>query len=120
MSKHPFVTRQLVPSALAGALLLSGALHTAQAATRSKASVAQISGAGSTFDAPFFTAGFAAYAKSSGVTVTYTANGSAVGVTQFISNKVDFGATDVPMTPIEAYVATQTGGPFVERALSNS
>jgi len=58
---------------------------------------ASITGAGSTFDYPFFSAAFYAYnQKFSQVTVNYQSIGSGGGIQQFVKKTVDFGATDVP------------------------
>jgi phosphate transport system substrate-binding protein len=58
---------------------------------------AQLVGAGSTFDQPFFSRAFAAYSRMQPVDITYHAVGSGAGVTQFSAGAVDFGASDVPM-----------------------
>src|SRR5205807_558150 len=59
---------------------------------------ADLTGAGSTFDQPFFTRAFFHYDQlNSGVTVTYASIGSGGGIAQFQAQTVDFGATDVPM-----------------------
>jgi phosphate transport system substrate-binding protein len=58
----------------------------------------QITGAGSTFDYPFFSRAFYAYSeKHPGVTVNYQSIGSGGGIQQLIAKTVDFGASDVPM-----------------------
>jgi len=58
---------------------------------------AALTGAGSTFDYPFFSAAFYAYnQKFSQVTVNYQSIGSGGGIQQFAKKTVDFGATDVP------------------------
>jgi phosphate transport system substrate-binding protein len=59
---------------------------------------ADLTGAGSTFDQPFFTKAFYHYNQLNGnVTVTYASIGSGGGIKQFQATTVDFGATDVPM-----------------------
>jgi phosphate transport system substrate-binding protein len=59
---------------------------------------ADLNGAGSTFDQPFFTRAFYQYNQlNSNVTVTYASIGSGGGISQFQAQTVDFGATDVPM-----------------------
>src|SRR5207253_4944542 len=59
---------------------------------------ASLTGAGSTFDQPFFTRAFFTYNQlNSNVTVTYASIGSGGGIAQFQAQTVDFGATDVPM-----------------------
>lgn len=58
----------------------------------------QITGAGSTFDYPFFEKAFYVYSqKNPGVAVNYQAIGSGGGIQQFTAKTVDFGASDVPM-----------------------
>jgi len=60
---------------------------------------ADLTGAGSTFDQPFFTRAFYQYNQlNSNVTVTYASIGSGGGISQFQAQTVDFGATDVPMS----------------------
>jgi phosphate transport system substrate-binding protein len=64
---------------------------------------ASLTGAGSTFDHPFFQAAFFAYnQKYSQVTVTYASIGSGAGIQQLTSKTVDFGASDVPLKDSEA------------------
>jgi len=65
-------------------------------------------GAGSTFDTPFFSKAFARYTQTSGVRVDYASVGSSAGVHEFTNGGVDFGATDIPMTPSE--LAAYPGG----------
>jgi phosphate transport system substrate-binding protein len=82
---------RLAVGGLATAAFLFATAHTALAAT-------QITGAGSTFDYPFFEKAFYVYSeKNPGVTVNYQAIGSGGGIEQFTAKTVDFGATDVPM-----------------------
>ena len=58
----------------------------------------QLTGAGSTFDYPFFSKAFYTYSqKHPDVTVNYQSIGSGGGIAQFTAKTVDFGATDVPM-----------------------
>jgi phosphate transport system substrate-binding protein len=73
-----------------------------------------LTGAGSTFDVPFFQRAFAAYTQHYGVAINYRAVGSGAGIQQFIDNAVDFGASDVPMNQLEQSLAMSTGGPVVE------
>lgn len=68
------------------------------AAEPSAAATVRLTGAGSTFDAPFFSAAFSRYEKlNPGVTVSYAAVGSSQGIDQLSSGVIDFGASDVPM-----------------------
>jgi phosphate transport system substrate-binding protein len=81
-------------AALAGIALALGT-SVALAAT-------QLTGAGSTFDYPFFSKAFYEYSQQhSDVTVNYQSIGSGGGIQQFIAKTVDFGATDVPMNAEE-------------------
>ena len=62
-------------------------------------SATQLTGAGSTFDAPLFAQMFRVYAGTTcGVTVNYHSVGSAAGMNALLDGMVDFGATDTPMT----------------------
>ena len=72
-----------------------------------------LTGAGSTFDAPFFAAAFAKYQQQHpGVTIGYSAVGSSAGIAAISAKQVDFGASDVPMTASEQ--AAATGGPITQ------
>jgi len=74
---------------------------------------ATLTGAGSTFDAPFFDLAFAQYHQQHvGVTVRYSAVGSSAGIAAFTAQHVDFGASDVPMTAAEQ--AAAHGGSSVQ------
>ncbi|MDR3650070.1 MAG: phosphate ABC transporter substrate-binding protein PstS [Acidimicrobiales bacterium] len=72
-----------------------------------------LTGAGSTFDQPLFTKAFYAYnQKNSGVTVNYASIGSGGGIQQFQANTVNFGASDVPMSPLD--ISKATGGQVLQ------
>ena len=72
-----------------------------------------LTGAGSTFDAPFFSAAFAKYQQQHpGVTIGYSAVGSSAGIAAISAKQVDFGASDVPMTASEQ--AAAKGGPITQ------
>jgi phosphate transport system substrate-binding protein len=72
-----------------------------------------LTGAGSTFDAPFFDVAFAAYAhQHPRVAVNYSAVGSSAGITAFKAAGVDFGASDVPLSAAEQ--AGAKGGTLVQ------
>lgn len=69
---------------------------------QSGGSSTQITGAGSTFDYPFFSKAFYAYSSAHPqVAVNYQSIGSGGGIQQFIQKTVDFGASDVPMNAQE-------------------
>ncbi len=78
--------------ALAGAAAivfsLSGAAQHTQPA---------IKGAGASFPARIYQQWAAAYARESGVALTYTATGSGDGIKQARARSVDFGGTDSPL-----------------------
>ena len=62
----------------------------------------QLTGAGSTFVAPFFSKAFYEYSQAhSDVTINYQPIGSGGGIQQFTAKTIDFGASDVPMTKEE-------------------
>jgi phosphate transport system substrate-binding protein len=72
-----------------------------------------LTGAGSTFDAPFFSAAFARYQQQHpGVTIGYSAVGSSAGIAAISAQQVNFGASDVPMTATEQ--AAAKGGAVTE------
>ncbi len=65
-----------------------------------------LTGAGSTFDAPFFAVAFAHYQQQHpGVTISYAVVGSSAGIAAVSAQQVDFGAADVPMTAAEQAAA---------------
>ncbi|HEY9085361.1 MAG TPA: phosphate ABC transporter substrate-binding protein PstS [Candidatus Tyrphobacter sp.] len=75
----------------------------------------QLTGAGSTFDYPFFSKAFFEYSKAhSDVQVNYQSIGSGGGIAQFTQRTVDFGATDVPMNSSEVAAAQSGGGPVLQ------
>jgi len=76
--------KRLIGLAALAALTLPGC---AQARTR-------LSGAGATFPSPFYQRTFADYYKESRTQVNYQATGSGAGVRQFLSDTLDFGASD--------------------------
>ena len=62
----------------------------------------QLTGAGSTFDNPFFSGAFYQYNQMHpDVAVNYQSIGSGGGIQQFTARTVDFGASDVPMNADE-------------------
>ncbi|MGA2036700.1 MAG: phosphate ABC transporter substrate-binding protein PstS [Acidimicrobiales bacterium] len=72
-----------------------------------------LTGAGSTFDQPFFTKAFYVYnQQNSGVTVNYDSIGSGGGIQQFQAETVNFGASDVPMSPVD--IAAAKGGQVLQ------
>jgi phosphate transport system substrate-binding protein len=72
-----------------------------------------LTGAGSTFDAPFFSVAFAKYQQQHpAVTISYASVGSSAGIAAFSAGQVNFGASDVPMTAAEQTAAK--GGPVTQ------
>ena len=67
------------------------------AAAGAPAPAADISGAGSTFAYPIYSAWAAAYKKETGVGLTYQPIGSADGITQIQNKEVIFAASDMPL-----------------------
>ncbi|MDI3258040.1 MAG: phosphate ABC transporter substrate-binding protein PstS [Kyrpidia sp.] len=75
----------------------------------------QLTGAGSSFDYPYFSKAFAEYKNSHpNVEVNYQSVGSGAGIEQFTKQLVDFGATDVPLNKDEYAKAKAAGGDVVE------
>jgi phosphate transport system substrate-binding protein len=74
----------------------------------------QLTGAGSTFDFPFFSKAFFEYGKTHDVQVNYQSIGSGGGISQFTQGTVDFGATDVPMNAGEVSKAAAAGGTVLQ------
>jgi phosphate transport system substrate-binding protein len=103
--KRRFTAPLCALAVLSSAALVSGFAPSAHAAT-------SLTGAGSTFDYPFFSAAFAAYGKQKDVTVNYQPVGSGAGIQNLTQRLVDFGASDVPMNPVsELPAAEKAGGP---------
>ncbi len=76
------------------------------------AAATQLTGAGSSFDYPFFSKAFYTYnQKNPTVTINYQSIGSGGGIQQFTAKNVDFGATDVPM---DAQELSRAGQPVLQ------
>jgi phosphate transport system substrate-binding protein len=71
-----------------------------------------LTGAGSTFVAPMMSDWTKAYSQATGNQVTYDSIGSGGGVAQVQANTVNFGDSDVGMTPSE--IAAAKGGPVLQ------
>lgn len=79
-----------------------GGKASSSAAPGAAGSGAQLTGAGSTFDNPFFSKAFYQYSQQHpNVTINYQSIGSGGGIQQFTQKTIDFGATDVPMNASE-------------------
>ena len=71
-----------------------------------------LTGAGSTYVAPFFALAFARYHQQHpAVTVNYSAVGSSAGIAAISARQVDFGASDVPMNASELAAAKEARSP---------
>ncbi len=78
--------------------------------TSSCPSISGMTGAGSTFDNPLFSKMFspsAFPASKCGFNVNYQAVGSGSGINDLLTNIVQFGATDAPMTDAQLAQSTQ-------------
>ncbi len=75
-----------------------GLLGLAAAAGAAPLAAQSLTGAGSTFGTPIYTAWAAALDQKTGIQVNYQSIGSGGGIQQFTQGTVDFGATDGPMT----------------------
>ena len=81
--------------------------------SRRRTATLTLTGAGSTFDAPFFDLAFVKYEQlHPGVRIDYSAVGGSAGIKAFQAQKVDFGASDVPLTKAEQ--ARAGGGAVVQ------
>ena len=89
------------------------ACHGTTAAAIPSGGPGTLTGAGSTFVAPFFSLAFAKYHQQHpAVTINYAAVGSSAGIAAISAKQVDFGASDVPMTASEQ--AAAKGGPITQ------
>ena len=93
------MTKRLVASLSALLLLVSASLVPGLAAPAHAAT--SLTGAGSSFDFPFFDKAFHVYQSLKGVSINYQPIGSGAGIQQFAAKTVDFGATDVPASPAD-------------------
>ena len=77
------------------------AVASAGAITPSAWAATSLTGAGSTWVYPLVSKWAPAYAEKTGVQVNYQPVGSGAGISQIKSGTVDFGASDMPLTPAE-------------------
>lgn len=94
-------------------IVLSLVLAACQKSESTAPAPVRLQGAGSTFDAPFFSKVFDAYQKAGGAEVNYQSIGSGGGVQQLIKGVVDFGASDFPLNDEQTKAAEAAGGPVV-------
>jgi phosphate transport system substrate-binding protein len=71
----------------------------AAAATATSALATDITGAGATFPYPVYAKWAEAYKKATDVGMNYQSIGSGGGIKQITAKTVDFGASDMPLTP---------------------
>ena len=81
------------------------------AASPSRSSGTDLTGAGATFPYPIYSRWFADYAQKTGVKINYQSIGSGGGIRQLSEQTVDFGASDAPMS--DAELAKAKGGPVL-------
>ena len=113
-SQPHHATHSIRGAATAAIIVLAlGAGPATSAGASSSVPALTLTGSGSTFDAPFFDLAFAKYRhQHQGVSISYAAVGSSAGIAAFSARKVNFGASDVPMTSAEQ--AAAVGGPSVQ------
>lgn len=95
---------RLTRSALAGAVA---------ALLMTSAQAAEISGAGATFPYPIYAKWAEAFKAKTGVAMNYQSIGSGGGIKQIQAKTVDFGASDVPLTPEELTKSGLTQFPMI-------
>ena len=111
-----------IRAAAAGVILLGLAACASTSATPPTSTAATampsrgphiLTGAGSTYVAPFFALAFSKYHQHNpAVTVNYAVVGSSAGIAAISAQEVDFGASDVPMNASE--LAAAKGGPVTQ------
>jgi phosphate transport system substrate-binding protein len=77
------------------------------------AQAAEISGAGATFPYPIYAKWAEAFKAKTGVSMNYQSIGSGGGIKQIQAKTVDFGASDVPLTPEELTKSGLTQFPMI-------
>ncbi len=77
------------------------------------AGVKRLDGAGSSFVDPLMQEWSTAYAKEKGVRVNYQSKGSGAGIDMMTEKKVDFGATEAPMTDNQLQKAKDVNGEVI-------
>lgn len=97
-SDRPNIMNTILTKSLVAALGIAFAIGCSQ---KQEVAVAQtlINGAGSSFDNPAFMMWKDAYGKTDkSIEINYRSVGSGAGIKQLVSQTVDFGASDAPMT----------------------
>ena len=112
-TRHPAIRAAAAAIILLGLGACSSTTTTSATTTAASAGPGTLTGAGSTYVAPFFTLAFARYHQQHpAVTVTYSAVGSSAGIAAISAQQVNFGASDVPMNARE--LAAAKGGPITQ------
>ena len=118
-SRRALIKSISIAVAAIGVLALGACSSTTTSATSTAASggpsggPGTLTGAGSTYVAPFFALAFARYHQlHPAVTVNYSPVGSSAGIAAISARQVDFGASDVPMNASER--AAAKGGPVTQ------
>jgi phosphate transport system substrate-binding protein len=78
---------------------ISVVVATAFASLSLAVSAAEVTGAGASFPAPIYAKWADAYQKATGNKINYQSIGSGGGIKQIEAKTVDFGASDMPLTP---------------------
>jgi phosphate transport system substrate-binding protein len=113
LTRRPRPAAAMTAAAALGLLAALTACTNTSTTRPSAADAVRLTGAGSTFDAPFFTKAFTAYQQANpAVAVSYAAVGSSAGITRFAAGQVNFGATDVPASTVD--LAGARGGPTLQ------
>jgi phosphate transport system substrate-binding protein len=112
-TRHPAIRAAAAAIILLGLGACSSTTTTSASTTAASGGPGTLSGAGSTYVAPFFTLAFARYHQQHpAVIVTYSAVGSSAGIAAISAQQVNFGASDVPMNARE--LAAAKGGPITQ------
>jgi phosphate transport system substrate-binding protein len=93
------MTKKISRFTLTAALLMAAAACSKQSPVVSTANAQLVNGAGSSFDNPAFMLWKDSYTKvDKDIQINYQSVGSGAGIKQLVSQTVDFGASDAPMT----------------------
>jgi phosphate transport system substrate-binding protein len=122
-SRRALIKTISIAAAAIGALALAACTSTttappvpaapAAATGAGASSPGTLTGAGSTYVAPFFALAFTRYHQQHpAVSVNYSAVGSSAGIAAISAQQVDLGASDVPMNASE--LAAARGGPVTQ------
>jgi phosphate transport system substrate-binding protein len=87
---------------------------TSPAATSGGGAGVRISGAGATAPNPLYQRWFSEFGQKTGTQISYQSVGSGAGITQFMNQTVDFGASDAPLKDEERakYPPNRGSGPI--------